>query len=709
MRLTPGATFAGYRVIEQIGRGGMGQVYLVENPHLGRQEALKIISADTSTEADFQVRFTREARTAAALNHPGIVTVYHYGVESGAAWFTMSYLDGADLSRSRLSDDEVADVISQIATALDYAHRHDVVHRDVKPANIVVTRDHHARLDRALILDFGIARLTTASTALTGTNVFIGTLRYSAPETIDGHAPVPASDQYSLACTAYQLLTGTPPFAEPIASALMLAHIGKPPPPLSAHRPELAALDPVFARALAKAPDARFPDCASFAGALRHALDHAGQTTLPIGPRTVVPLPPAPNPASRQASVAAERTVAAHAVPSPFESIQAVRHDRWWQRRNTLLAGAAVAVVAAIVLTVVITRVAGSGGTDRITVVAAGLQTTCAIADNDPFCWGNNAEGSLGDGTTTLRTSPDRVRGLTNVSAIATSGGTTCSISAGVPYCWGNNWDGQLGNSTTIGSTTPLKVRGLPGTTTAIATGATSTCAISDGAPYCWGDNRYGQLGDATTTSQTTPARVDSLRVATAITTDGNSACAIARAEVYCWGDNTDGRLGDGTTVAHPIPTKVSGVRKADAVSTSGGTTCALDTDSSTFQCWGDNAYGQLGDGTLRSRRMPTHRIGLAGISAIATGGGTTCALTAGTVKCWGNNSHGQLGDGTETNRSVPTEVRDLSDVTAIAVGDYTVCAVADQALFCWGNNADGKLGDGTTANRSTPTRIHVG
>ena len=230
----------------------MGDVYLVENPGLQRKEALKVIStgAGTAGSDDFAERFAREARTAAGLHHPSIITVHAYGVEGSDPWFTMTYLDGHDLAQAKPADGELAEIARQVAAALDYAHHRGVIHRDIKPANIFITRDHNQQLETVTVLDFGIAKLAGTSN-LTSANAFIGTLNYSAPEIFNGVPPTAATDQYAFACTLYELLTGRPPFTADNPLALMRAHADMTVPPISAGRPELAALDPVIARALA--------------------------------------------------------------------------------------------------------------------------------------------------------------------------------------------------------------------------------------------------------------------------------------------------------------------------------------------------------------------------------------------------------------------------------------------------------------------------
>lgn len=248
-----------------LGKGGMGSVYLVRNPHLDRSEALKVLAVDA--DGSFAERFATEARTVAKLDHPGIVTVYHHGITDGVPWFTMQYLDGTDLSNQKLPLREVTTIAAQAGAALDYAHARHVVHRDIKPANLMVRRDSRGNVERVTVLDFGIARLA-GSTSLTGVDSFIGTLTYSAPESVTGDRDNPASDQYALACTAYELLTGRPPFVGLPAAALLNAQLSTPAPPIGSIASQYAHLNAVFARALAKDPAHRYRSCRAFAEAL---------------------------------------------------------------------------------------------------------------------------------------------------------------------------------------------------------------------------------------------------------------------------------------------------------------------------------------------------------------------------------------------------------------------------------------------------------
>ncbi|MET9199841.1 serine/threonine-protein kinase [Gordonia sp. NPDC003585] len=180
MPLQPGSTFAGYQILTLLGSGGMGQVFLVEHPHLKRRQALKAISGAGQGNPDFERRFTTEAQTAAALSHPGIITIHDFGITESTPWFTMEYLAGQDLSGQGLSKAEVLRVITDVAAALDFAHRNGVIHRDIKPANIMTPRNPDTgTIERVVVLDFGIAKLAEARSATPPKPV--GPLRRASP------------------------------------------------------------------------------------------------------------------------------------------------------------------------------------------------------------------------------------------------------------------------------------------------------------------------------------------------------------------------------------------------------------------------------------------------------------------------------------------------------------------------------------------------
>lgn len=274
--MAEGTDFAGYTIVRCLGSGGMGEVYVAQHPRLPRQDALKVLRPEMSTNQEFRERFLREADLTAALSHPNIVGVYDRGEFDGQLWISMEYVDGTDVSRllrsaGGVSDQQAVAIISAVAEALDYAHQHDLLHRDVKPANILIGDTDPANR-RIKLADFGIARCANDSAGLTATNMTVGTVFYAAPEQLTGSVIDGRADQYALAATAFQLFTGAPPFENSNAAVIIGKHLSAPPPSLSQSRPDLAALDPVLAKALAKEPKDRFDKCADFARALQHGL-----------------------------------------------------------------------------------------------------------------------------------------------------------------------------------------------------------------------------------------------------------------------------------------------------------------------------------------------------------------------------------------------------------------------------------------------------
>ncbi len=352
---------------------------------------------------------------------------------------------------------------------------------------------------------------------------------------------------------------------------------------------------------------------------------------------------------------------------------------------------------------------------DKLVMLATGpgSYSTCALRlTGTVACWGDNIGGQLGDGTTTDRSIPTPVPGLTGVTAITAGGNHTCALKQnGTVSCWGNDeWDQNHGAPTTPNQLTPTPVPGLTGAT-AITAGIGFTCAVKqDSTVACWGYNYAGQFGNGTYTGShsSSPTPVTGLTGVTAVTAGGYHACALKQDHtVACWGYNKSGQVGDGTTTSRLTPTPVSGLIGATAISASDIDTCALKQDK-TVACWGYNGFGGLGDGTTTDRLAPTPVTGLTGATALTAGGVHTCAIKQDTtVACWGGNYVGQLGDGTTINRLTPTPVTGLTGATALAAGEAHTCAVKqDQTGVCWGFNYFGQLGDGTTTDRLTPTPV---
>ncbi|MCG5432910.1 protein kinase [Mycobacterium sp. MYCO198283] len=362
MPLTDGETFAGYTILRLLGSGGMGEVYLARHPRLPRHDALKVLPAHLTRDAEYRERFNREADLAAGLWHPHIVGIHDRGEFNGQLWISMDYVAGSDareLLRARypggMPPAEVVDIVAAVADALDYAHQRGLLHRDVKPANILLT-EPTPRGRRILLTDFGIARQLEDHRGLTHTNMAVGSVAYAAPEQLTGSPMSGRADQYSLACTTYFLLTGISPFDHSNPAVSISQHLTAPPPRLAPIRPDLAVLDPVLTRALAKDPGARFRSCSEFAAALRQQL-FAGPPSYPV---------------------------AAHQLSGPPRRSRAA-----W-----LLGSAAVLLVAALVAGAIV----AFAGDDRDPSAAPSSSTTSSRIGSSRT--GSSSTGSSGSSTT---------------------------------------------------------------------------------------------------------------------------------------------------------------------------------------------------------------------------------------------------------------------------------------------------------------------
>jgi hypothetical protein len=342
VELSDGDEFAGYRIERRLGRGGMGVLYLAIEPGLERRVALKLIAPEAAADEVFARRFAEESKVAASIEHPNVVPIYAAGEEDGIPYIAMRYVAGSDLGRrlareGRLEPAAAVALIAQVAGGLDAIHAAGLVHRDVKPANVLLGETGGD--DHAYITDFGVARNVSTESGLTQTGRFVGTLDYVAPEQISGGTVDARADVYALGCLLFKLLTGEVPYPRDGEAARLYAHLNDPPPAPSLHATAVPmALDDVAIRAMSKAPEDRYPSAGDLGRAAEAALS-GSQPDLPE--RTVA------------TGAAATRTAATIAIEP--------QGDRKGRGRAWLaLVGgiAAVAVVAAAVL------VLGSGGGD---------------------------------------------------------------------------------------------------------------------------------------------------------------------------------------------------------------------------------------------------------------------------------------------------------------------------------------------------------
>ena len=373
-----GTRLGNYRIDAQIGRGGMGVVYVAEQLGLGRRVAIKLIMPELAQDPGFRGRFQQESRLAASIDHPNVIPIYEAGEADGLLYISMRYVEGTDLRAlirrdGRIAPQRAASLVGQVASALDAAHAHGLVHRDVKPANVLIAGAPPG--EHAYLTDFGLVKQVGASGGPTSTGQWVGTLDYVAPEQIEGRRVDARSDVYALGCVLHQTLTGSVPFPRDSDVAKMYAHLHEPPPSCGAAVPGIpSALDEVVRRAMAKRPDERFPSAGDLGRAVRAAAAGAavaepersvaagpaapggpgGAPTVPLAAPSP-PLPPAPPPAW-------ERTPATAQLPparrSPWPAIAAVALV------VLALGGAAAALVASGALS----EDDDSGGADTVTV-----------------------------------------------------------------------------------------------------------------------------------------------------------------------------------------------------------------------------------------------------------------------------------------------------------------------------------------------------
>jgi hypothetical protein len=314
-----GSELAGYRIEVAIGRGGMGVVYRAEQLRLGRKVALKLLAPELAENQGFRARFEHESRLAAALDHPNIVPLFEAGEADGLLFISMRYVEGTDLrallsKHGRLEPDRALAIAAQVASALDAAHMRGLVHRDVKPGNILIAEGAAPGLpEHCYLTDFGLTKDTSSPVELTATGTFVGTIDYIAPEQIEGAKPDGRGDQYALACVLFECLTGHPPFPRDEEISVMWAHLQDEPPTVTSERPQLPpAVDAVIAQALSKAPTARYATCSAMVSAARAALLPDAPVVAPAATTREHGRPILPAPAG------ATRVNAANAAPPPL-------------------------------------------------------------------------------------------------------------------------------------------------------------------------------------------------------------------------------------------------------------------------------------------------------------------------------------------------------------------------------------------------------
>jgi alpha-tubulin suppressor-like RCC1 family protein len=351
------------------------------------------------------------------------------------------------------------------------------------------------------------------------------------------------------------------------------------------------------------------------------------------------------------------------------------------------------------------------------TQIGAGGLASCAVkGDGTAWCWGDNTYGQLGDGTFTASDVPVQVVGIDGAVEIRVTYEYACvRRTDSTVWCWGNNTHGELGNGSTVPSVVPVQAL-LPIDAIGISLGGYHSCAVTnDGVVQraaCWGMNNQSQLGDGTTTNSLVPLLLSTTYGVVGAGYESSCAARTSDDAVFCWGDNSMGQLGDNSTTDRPLPTAVNPPNGFAAKFLSGGatSTCAI-TLLNGVSCWGSGYSGELGNNASTVSYVPVAAFGLSsGVAELTSGYQHHCARLSDTgapLYCWGEGSQGQLGDGAVTSRLVPTAVSTVSQPVSIGAGFWHTCAVGSTGTaWCWGSNNDGRLGDGTTTDSDVPVAV---
>ena len=398
-----GSTFAGYSIEGVLGRGGMGVVYVAEQPELGRKVAIKVIAPALASDPDYLRRFKHESRLAAAIEHPNAIPIYEAGVAEGEIpYLVMRYVDGVDLAtlirrEGRLDGGRAARIVEQVSGALDEAHGRGLVHRDVKPGNVIVERRRGS--EQAYLTDFGLTKQMDATSGVTATGRWVGTIDYAAPEQIKGKQVDARSDVYSLGCVMFVALTGQLPFEREADVAKLYAHINDPPPAPSTCAPGVAPeLDPVVARALAKDPEERFPSAGDLGRAALAAVSGSaiGEPERSVATGEAAPAPPQdtpPAPAESPPGTTVPATIPSDTPPPSTVAAEEARplpptRERTARGgRGRWIAGIAAAAVVAGLVVLGVTQLGGGGGGDAAGIPFETFKGAKNFTVNAPKGW----------------------------------------------------------------------------------------------------------------------------------------------------------------------------------------------------------------------------------------------------------------------------------------------------------------------------------
>lgn len=709
------ATEGRYEIEATLGQGGMGAVYRAQDLVLHKPVAIKVMLPGAGLDEQTVERFRQEARTIAGLRHPNIVTVHDLRHHEGLHFFILDLIPGRSLDRI-LEQTRTLPVpivrlwLSQVASALEFAHRKGVIHRDIKPGNILIDTDGNA-----VLTDFGIAKLQVNPKWKTVTGGFLGTPAYASPEQWKGQPVTSASDQYSLGIVAYAMLAGAPPFDGESFSDMALAHTGEAPDFVGKLRPDCPpAIAQAVHRMLEKAPDARWPS-------MREVVSAVG-----------TPPPPDDPVWTQAAALASGQTLEAGEdsdtwvtpLPEPRQSSLTSTISQWFRpKRRRLAVGGAAVVTAALVGFFVLPWGGGSGGMPA-TIVLSDVALSLALGDTVPL-----EAIVLDSGGERLRSPIDWESDRLTVASVSKDGQV---------IALGNGQASITARAGVAEATLTVSVSAAPG----------------DGQTNQGGGGGQPSGGGAETSAagatalrlgvpQTSLRIGDSVRVAVTLLDDRNRSLGTASAPRLVADDQDVVRVGDGGWVIAvgvgntQLLASTGGLESRTALSVSpvvptfrsisagADHTCGVAADGLVY-CWGRNDRGQVGSRLGRSQRFPFPRPGR--FAAVSAGGLLTCALnpdqsvlcwgglappagrfrsiaagqrhacgltSGGSAACWGANDRGQLGNGT-TSGGALTQVQGEIAFEMLAVGAEHNCGLLSGRVYCWGSDASGQTGTGT-------------
>jgi len=721
---------ADYHFLGELGRGGMAVVYLARDRALGRAVAIKVIRAKYVEDQEVMARFAREARTVAQLQHPNIVTIYAVRqLRSHGLALVMQYVPGRTLKEAIRADGQlpaarVEQVLRDVGAALTYAHRHGVVHRDVKPENIFLDE----ATGRALLSDFGAALSVAESDShLTMVGTTIGTPAYMSPEQIDGSEIDDRSDMFSLALVGWEMLTARRPWSGVGLYSVIYRQKHEELPPADAYRPDIPpALLYAIEGALRKSRDERWANVEEFIGKLSAGggeirrwkrRRRAARSTVTVAPPGADGLPPevAEAPTVTFHSAAGARIPERDAPPALDAAGGSIPASA--PRRTRLAAAAALVLVAAggaavwsryrpegvraepVARTGVVSDAPRSTpvpvtGVNVPTPLDSSLASDLAAAAPD--------SAAARDSAATREVAPPEDTAPEDAVPARAAAPPTSRRDSAAPA---SDASGRGTTPRAVVRETVFVARpqqSPPPPRGSAAQGDSDAPALPAAPPPAPPAAARNPAAAAVASALAAPARGG-----TAVLAGGMHSCVLRGGEAYCWGSNERGQLGTGGRDRQATPVPVAGGVRFAAISLGNSHSCALTPQGALF-CWGANDRGQVGDNGTEDRTAPTPVAGGRRYRVVSASLAHSCALgEGGEAYCWGANDAGQLGDNSRIDRRAPTRVAGGLRFTTVTTGWKHSCALDREGrAYCWGENANGQLGVGGTADRSAPTPV---